>query len=157
MSMSRAWSATIRFKRWFSFSSSLRCLASLAFIPPYWFRHRCQVDSVISRWRATSSMLLPSPRSLSPSASLRMICSGVCFRFFMAVLSSFPNDGGLDSHGGWISSGGSGQRDVNVLGIEVLARDPLNRRRLQGREQEFATSTLPIVESRLGCLLYTSP
>ena len=35
-------------------------------------------------------MDFPSPRSFSPSANLRMICSGVCFRFFMAVLSSIP-------------------------------------------------------------------
>ena len=37
---SSAWSATIAFKRWFSRSSSLRRLASSAFIPPYWLRHR---------------------------------------------------------------------------------------------------------------------
>ena len=35
MSLSSAWSATIRFSRRFSFSSSFSRLASLAFIPPY--------------------------------------------------------------------------------------------------------------------------
>ena len=45
MSMSNAWSATIRFRRWFSFSSSFSRLASSAFMPPYWFFHRCHVDS----------------------------------------------------------------------------------------------------------------
>ncbi len=39
-SMSSAWPATIRFKRWFSRSSSFRRLASSAFIPPYWLRQR---------------------------------------------------------------------------------------------------------------------
>ena len=52
--------------------SSLSSLASSAFMPPYWLRQRCQVDSVISRCRTTSSMVLPSPRSFSPSASLRI-------------------------------------------------------------------------------------
>src|SRR3954470_24362691 len=36
--VSSAWSATIRFNRAFSRSSSLRRLASSAFIPPYWLR-----------------------------------------------------------------------------------------------------------------------
>ena len=31
--------------------SSFSRLASSAFMPPYWLRQRCQVDSVISRWR----------------------------------------------------------------------------------------------------------
>jgi len=35
MSMSKAWSATILFRRWFSFSSSFSFLASSAFMPPY--------------------------------------------------------------------------------------------------------------------------
>src|SRR5215210_4574739 len=39
-SMFNAWSATIRFRRWFSRSSSLRRLASSAFIPPNWLRQR---------------------------------------------------------------------------------------------------------------------
>src|ERR1019366_3715271 len=34
----------------------------------------------------------PSPRSFSPSACLQMICSGVCFRFFTAVLSLLPQN-----------------------------------------------------------------
>ena len=62
--LSKAWSATIFFRRWFSSRSSFSSLASSAFMPPYWFRQRCQVDSVISRWRATSSIVLPSPKEL---------------------------------------------------------------------------------------------
>jgi len=38
-----------------------------------------------------------------------MICSGVCRRRFMVVLSSFPTSWGSDSHNRWISSGGPGQ------------------------------------------------
>ena len=49
MSMSSACSATSFFRRWFSFSSSFRRLASSAFMPPYGFFQRCQVDVVISR------------------------------------------------------------------------------------------------------------
>jgi len=52
--MSRAWLATNFFSRAFSASSSLRRLASLAFMPPYWATQRCQVDSVISKCRHTS-------------------------------------------------------------------------------------------------------
>ena len=48
----------------FSCSSSFSRLASSAFIPPYWLRQRCQVDSVISRCRHTSSIDLPSGEEL---------------------------------------------------------------------------------------------
>ena len=37
---SSAWSATIALQREFSRSSSFNRFASLAFIPPYWLRHR---------------------------------------------------------------------------------------------------------------------
>ena len=49
-------------------------------MPPYWLRQRWKVCSEISRCRATSSTLLPWAKSLSPSASLRITCSGVCRR-----------------------------------------------------------------------------
>jgi hypothetical protein len=39
-----------------------------------------------------------------------MICSGVCRRRFIAVLSSFPTSWGSDSHNWWISSRGPGQQ-----------------------------------------------
>jgi len=51
-------------------------LASSAFIPRYWFRQRCQICSEISKCLETSSTVSPSARSFSPSASLRIICSG---------------------------------------------------------------------------------
>src|SRR5271154_2305766 len=90
MSMSRAWLATSFLRRWFSFSSSLRRLASSAFIPPYWLRQRCQVCSEISRCLETSSIVLPSARSFSPSASLRITCSGVCRRCFILCCPPCP-------------------------------------------------------------------
>src|SRR5487761_707636 len=76
-------SATIRFSRWFSSRSWRSSLASLAFIPPYWFRQRWKVASLISSTLATSASSLPSPSSRSPSRSLRTICSGVCFLPFI--------------------------------------------------------------------------
>jgi len=63
MSMSRAWSATILFRRWFSFSNSLSFLAVVGLHAPYWFSQRYQVAGVTSKWRATSSTDLPSARS----------------------------------------------------------------------------------------------
>src|ERR1019366_2135239 len=107
MSMSSVWSATRRLRRAFSRSNSLSLLASSAFMPPYWLRQRCQVDSVISRWRATSSRFFPSPRSFSPSVSLRITCSGVCLRRF-TLRSSSPHFGASDSHYVWLISRGSG-------------------------------------------------
>jgi len=44
-----------------------------------------------------------------------MICSGVCRRRFMVVLSSFPTSWGSDSHNRWISSGGPGHPGINGL------------------------------------------
>ena len=54
--------------------------ASFAFMPPYSASQRCQVDSATWRWRQTSSSSEPPAKSLLPSASLRMIWSGVCRR-----------------------------------------------------------------------------
>jgi len=42
------------------------------------------MDSLISRWQQTSSMLLPWPMSLSPAAIFRITSSGVCRRRFLA-------------------------------------------------------------------------
>src|SRR5579872_4247384 len=107
MSMSSAWSATIFLSRVFSFSSSFSFFMSVAFMPPNWLRQRCQVDVVISRCRQTSSAVLPWASSLSPSSSLRMICSGVwCLRFMVRVL--LCPLWALDSHHGWLSSQGPG-------------------------------------------------
>ena len=65
------------FKRTFSPSSSLRRLSSSAFMPPYWDNHRAHVDSAIPNWRQTSSTDMSPAKSFWPSASFRMICSGV--------------------------------------------------------------------------------
>src|ERR1700679_3323101 len=80
IALSSSDSASSFFSRVFSTSSSLRRLASLAFMPPYWASQRCQVDSAIWRCRHTSSSSAPPAKSLLPSASLRMIWSGVCLR-----------------------------------------------------------------------------
>src|SRR5271157_1344985 len=88
--LSSSASARSFLSRWFSFSSSLRRLASSAFMPPYWFRQRCQVCSEISRCLETSSIVLPSARSFSPSASLRITCSGVCRRCFILCCPPRP-------------------------------------------------------------------
>src|ERR1039457_2125465 len=57
-------------------------------------------------------MGLPSPSSFSPSASLRMTCSGVCRRCFIGACPPCPNLGASDSHKSWISSRGPGQSHV---------------------------------------------
>src|ERR1019366_10812334 len=72
-------SATIRFSRWFSPRSGFSSLASSAFMPPYWFRQRCSVASLISRALATAATSWPCPASWSTSRSLRMICSASVF------------------------------------------------------------------------------
>jgi hypothetical protein len=81
-------------------------LASLAFMPPYWLSQRCQVDSAISRWRQTSAMSAPVPRSRLPSASFLMICSGVCLESCHCE-SSWLHFGALDPHSVWLSFRGS--------------------------------------------------
>lgn len=62
MALSSSASANSRLSRVFSDSSSLRRLASEAFIPPYWESQRCQVDTAISRCLQTSPMSAPPPR-----------------------------------------------------------------------------------------------
>src|SRR5690606_28142633 len=57
--LSSACSATIRFSRAFSFSSSRSRFASSAFIPPYWFRQRWNVVSLTPNPRQTSVIVAP--------------------------------------------------------------------------------------------------
>ena len=106
MALSSSASASSRFSRAFSPSSSLSRLASLAFMPPYWLSQRCQVDSAISRWRQTSAMSAPVASSLLPSASFLMICSGVCLESCHCE-SSLLHFGASDPHSVWLSSLGS--------------------------------------------------
>jgi len=61
------------FFRTFSASSSLRRLASEAFMPPYRAKQRCQVDDVVSRFRQTSSSSWPVASNRLRSINLRMI------------------------------------------------------------------------------------
>src|SRR5690606_35339414 len=99
-------SARSFFRREFSPSSSFRRFASLAFMPPYWATQRCHVESAISRCLQTSSRSVPAPRSLWPSASFRMIWSGVCRRRLM-VSVLLPHLGATDSHTTWTTTRGS--------------------------------------------------
>ena len=84
--MSKVRSATIRFSRPFSSRSRLSSLASSAFIPPYWLRHRATVASDTSNALPTSAALAPAATNRSASRSFRTICSGVCLLPFMSVL-----------------------------------------------------------------------
>ena len=62
--MSSTWSATIRFSRAFSASSSRSRLASDASMPPYFFRQAQNVAVLIPWRRQSSSALAPaSPRA----------------------------------------------------------------------------------------------
>ena len=65
-----------RLRREFSRSSSLRRLASSAFMPPYRALQRWKVCSETSRALATSGTPWPSPSSRSASLNFLMICSG---------------------------------------------------------------------------------
>ena len=92
-------------------------------------------------------MDFPSPSSFSPSASFRMICSGVCLRF-LTVLSSFPKIWGLDSHSGWISSRGPGHdgvpRNCQVAVSSVsMMRSPKDRGNLVHGYQEMRERLAP--------------
>src|SRR5690606_32743412 len=95
IALSSSASARSFFRRVFSTSSSLSRFASLAFMPPYWATHRCQVDSAIWRCRHTSSRSAPPASNLLPSASLRMIWSGVCRRRLAMSWSSFAPSWGI--------------------------------------------------------------
>src|SRR4030095_54136 len=106
IALSSSASANSFFSRTFSPSSSLSRLASFALRPPYWATQRCQVDSAISRCRHTSSSSPPPAKSLLPSASLRMIWSGVCRRRVMGAVL-LPQSGATDSHTTWTTTKGS--------------------------------------------------
>ena len=80
--MSNAWSATNRFRRRFSSSSSLSRLASFTSIPPYFLFHRSYVCSVI--WCGRHASLIFSPL-FSTSPRIRMICSTLCFLFIVVL------------------------------------------------------------------------
>src|SRR5690606_8030177 len=75
--MSRAWSATISLSRLFSSSSSFSRLASSDFIPPYWFRQRWYVPSLISSACSTAARSWPAFSIASASRSFFTICSGL--------------------------------------------------------------------------------
>src|SRR5215208_3543204 len=101
MLMSTAWSATIFFRRAFSFSNSFKRFIASAFMPPYWLRQRWKVASLIPSLLATSGTEAPAASSASASRSLRTICSGVCLFFIESPPSAHL--GRLDSHSNWLS------------------------------------------------------
>src|SRR5262249_37646588 len=101
--LSRASSATRRFSRAFSASSSLSLLASSALRPPYWFRHRCRVCSLTPRRWQTWARPRPWARSASAWRSLVMTSSAVC-RFMIRLLA---RQGLRDSHTTWTSFWGA--------------------------------------------------
>mgnify|MGYP006304331943 CR=1 FL=1 len=106
MLMSTAWSATIFFRRTFSFSSAFSFFRAWTSTPPYRLRHRWNVASLTPSRMLTSAIEAPPLRSSSASRSLPTICSGVCRFFFFESLLPF---GPLDSHSTWIRSRGAGQ------------------------------------------------
>src|SRR3972149_3207125 len=111
MALSSSASASSRLSRWFSSSSFFSRLASSAFIPPYWFRQRWKVCSLVSKAWQTSPIVLPPASIASASRSFRMICSGLC-RFRRRDIESppRPSQGPLDSHNTWIRFRGAGHR-----------------------------------------------
>src|SRR5207245_11114594 len=119
ISMSSAWSATIRFSRRFSSFSRRSSLASSAFIPPSWLRHRPEVGSLTPSSLATSATLLPSPSIRSASRSLRTICSGVCLLPFNWGPPG-PCGRWWNPHITWTSSRGSGQ--LNLFALHSASR-----------------------------------
>src|ERR1039458_9837424 len=70
MSMSSAWSATIFLSLEFSLSSSFRRFASSPFMPPYWLRQRCQVDSEISSRHPPRSPGSSPPMKVSSTSTV---------------------------------------------------------------------------------------
>jgi len=88
IAFSNSASANSFFRRAFSPSSSFNRSASSVFIPQYWDIHRAHVDSAIENCRQTSSTVISPARSFWPSASFRMICSGVYVDETSAILSA---------------------------------------------------------------------
>src|SRR5262245_61465329 len=78
MALSNPASASSFFRRLFSSSSSLSRLASSAFMPPYWFRQRWKVASLIPRAWQTSPIVRPAACIPSASRSLVTICAALC-------------------------------------------------------------------------------
>src|SRR5215212_7912052 len=113
MLMFTAWSATIFFRRAFSFSNSFKRFIASAFMPPYWLRQRWKVASLIPSLLATSGTEAPAASSASPSRSLRTICSGVCLFFIESPPSAHL--GRLDSHSNWLSFWGAGHSLTSML------------------------------------------
>src|SRR3990170_1813358 len=111
IALSNSASASSFFSRLFSSSSCFSRLASSAFIPPYWFRQRWKVCSLVSKAWQTSPIVLPPASIASASRSFRMICSGLC-RFRRRDIESppRPSQGPLDSHNTWIRFRGAGHR-----------------------------------------------
>jgi hypothetical protein len=70
-------------------SRSLSRLASLAFIPPNWLRHRSLARRPAAHGRRQRRPL-PSFSIRSAVASLRTTCSGVCFFLVAMLMSSLP-------------------------------------------------------------------
>src|SRR6266511_709223 len=110
--LSRANSATRRLRRAFSTSSSLRRLASSAFMPPYWLRQRCRVGSLTPSFWQTWASVRPWARSASACRSFRMTCSGVCR---VIGSSPCPSRGVRDSHSTWTTFWGADQREGRRL------------------------------------------
>jgi hypothetical protein len=109
MSMSRAWSATILFGRSVLFAELFKLLGVVGL-------HAAVLVAPAVPGRLGDlevaghlEIVLPSPKSFSPSASSRMICSGVWRRCFMLCCPPFSPCWGTDSHSRWITSRGPGQ------------------------------------------------
>src|SRR5215204_488448 len=119
-------SASSRFNVLFSRSRSFSLLASSAFNPPNWFRHRSYVCSETPNSRQTSATSLPSASSRSAWVSFRTTCSGVCLLLVVIVIKpSCPSHGRQDSYSTRINQQGSRQH----------CRVPRSRPRLRERDQ----------------------
>ncbi len=92
--MSSSFSATISFNRLFSSSSSFSRLAASAFMPPYCARQRSYVDWLTSKVCSTTASSLPALSMASASRNFRTICSGVCRRLRLVVISRSPGPRG---------------------------------------------------------------
>src|SRR5215217_6143739 len=101
-------SASSRFNVLFSRSRSFSLLASSAFNPPNWFRHRSYVCSETPSSRQTPATSLPSASSRSAWVSFRTTCSGVCLLLVVIVIKpSCPTHERQDSHSTRINQQGS--------------------------------------------------
>ena len=101
MSKSRAWSATIRFH-----FSNPQLLGEIVFMPSYWIPTDASRLGDLQMEGDLFEVLPLPPSTSSPSASLRMICSGIRRRFIQLVPSRSHADRTRAK-----CSGGSGHRD----------------------------------------------